>query len=85
MLRLAVIVQCVLALGACAQERAGDEPAPAAATTVVPADRQTGAGKSGYRATSRYEEVVALRAFLAEAAPMGAGGEGLSRAFGPVC
>jgi dipeptidyl-peptidase-4 len=83
MLRLAVIVQCVLALGACAQERAGDEPAPGA--VVVPADLQTVAEKSGYRATSRYDEVVALMDRLAEAVPAAAeGDEPVDKKVGPI-
>jgi dipeptidyl-peptidase 4 len=74
MLRLAMIVQCVLALGACAQER-GEEAEPAApAVAAVPDDLRTVAETSDYRATSRYDEVVALMDRLARAVPEGVEG-----------
>lgn len=74
MLRFAVVVQCVLALGACAQEKSGEQAsgAPAAvAAAGVPADLLTVAEKSEYRATSRYDEVVVLMDALAKAVPEG--------------
>lgn len=88
MLRLAVVLQCVLALGACAQERAGDAETKGAAgeaAAVVPDDLKTVAEKSGFRATSRYDEVVALMDRLAAAVPEGAGdAEHPGRAVGPI-
>ena len=71
MLKLVAALQCVLALGACAQEKASTGAAPDAPVAVVPADLRTVAEKSEFRATSRYEDVVSLMDRLAAVVPEG--------------